>query len=163
MPNKFHESANISHLADIEESSRGSLISIEENAVIDSFVKIRAAGGLGNIKIGKNVVINSGCVLYIGNGITIGAGSMIAANVTFAPTNHSFDDPAHPIATQGFMESKGGIIIEEDVWIGAGCVILDGAVIGKGSVIGAMSLVNSRIEPYSVGFGIPFKKHYNRE
>jgi virginiamycin A acetyltransferase len=157
MPHNFHSSARISPLSDIEDSTKGSLIEIGENSVIDSFVKVRAAGGVGNISIGRNVVINSGCVLYIGNGITIGHNSMIAANVTFAPSNHSFSDPKSLISTQGFQQSKGGIVIGEDVWIGAGCVILDGAIIGSGSIIGAMSLINSTIEPYSIGFGVPFQ------
>ena len=46
--------------------------------------------------------------------------------------------------------SKGPIIIEDDVWIGFGCIILSGVTIGKGSIIGAGSVVSKDIPPYSV-------------
>ena len=98
--------------------------------VIDAFVKIKPAGGSGDVVIGRGTVINSGCVLYTGNGIRIGRNVLIAANCTLAPTNHAFADPDRPIREQGFQPSRGGIVIGDDVWIGANCVLLDGATIG---------------------------------
>jgi UDP-3-O-[3-hydroxymyristoyl] glucosamine N-acyltransferase len=67
--------ARISPLADVEDSMRGSRIVIEDGAVIDAFVKIKPAGGTADVVIGANSYINSGCVLYTGNGIRIGAKS----------------------------------------------------------------------------------------
>ena len=78
--------------------------------------------------IGRGTVINSGCVLYTGNGIRIGRNVLIAANCTLAPTNHAFADPDQPIRDQGFQPSRGGIVIGDDVWIGANCVLLDGTL-----------------------------------
>ena len=109
--------------------------------VIDAFVKIKPSGGSGDVVIGRGTVINSGCVLYTGNGIRIGRNVLIAANCTLAPTNHEFADPDGRSATQGFQPSRGGIVIGDDVWIGANCVLLDGTTIGSGSVIGAASLL----------------------
>lgn len=154
----IHPTATISILADIEASVRGTKITIGARSVIDSFVKFKPAGGIGDVIIGTDCVINSGCVLYTGNGITIGNGVAIAANCTFAPTNHEFNDPNHPIREQGFRPSKGGILVEDDVWIGANCVLLDGAKLGKGSVIGAGSIIRGTIEPYTVYAGNPLKK-----
>ena len=122
------ETATVSAMADIEDSIRGSSLSVGAKSVIDSFVKIKFAGGVGNITIGSSVYINSGCVLYSGNGIAISDNVSIAANVVFAPVNHEYRNRDTLIQQQGFCASKGGIIIEDDVWIGAGCVILDGAV-----------------------------------
>ena len=51
--------ARISPLADLEDSVRGSEIRIEDGAVIDSFVKLKPAGGNGNVRIGRNCSINS--------------------------------------------------------------------------------------------------------
>lgn len=155
--NNIHETASISKLADIETSARGSTLSIGQLSFIDSFVKIKFVGGLENISIGDNCYINSGCVLYSGNGITIGNNVLIAANCTLSPVNHAFDDKSRAIRTQGFQTSKGGIIIEDDVWIGANTVILDGAFIPKGCVIGAGSLVKNKLEPYSVYAGNPLR------
>jgi acetyltransferase-like isoleucine patch superfamily enzyme len=147
--------ARISPLADIEDSTRGTRIVIEDGVVIDAFVKIKPAGGSGDLVIGAGSVINSGCVLYTGNGIRIGRNVLVAANCTFAPTNHEFRDPSRPIRAQGFRPSRGGIQVGDDVWIGANAVLLDGTRIGSGSVIGAASLVRGELPGFCVAAGAP--------
>jgi len=155
--NQISTTAVISPLADIEVSKRGSKVVVGENAMIDAFVKIKFAGGLGDIAIGANSYINSGCVLYSGNGIVIGNDVLVAANCTFAATNHAYGDPDLPIRRQGFMPSRGGIVVEDDVWIGANVVLLDGAVVGKGAIVAAGSVVTSAVEPYAVVGGSPLR------
>lgn len=155
MPIILSPTAKVSQLADLEASVRGTIIKVGGYSTIDSFVKIKPAGGNGDVVIGDFVNINSGCVLYTGNGIQIGNGVAIAANCVFAPVNHAYEESTIPIRDQGFAPSKGGIIIEDDVWIGAGCVFLDGCIVGKGSVIGAMSLVRGYIEPNTIVAGNP--------
>jgi virginiamycin A acetyltransferase len=123
--------------------------------MIDSFVKIKPAGGSGDIVIGKSCYINSGCVLYSGNGIKIGNDVLIAANCTLAPTNHAFKDRGRLIREQGFTSSRGGIVIEDDVWIGANCVLLDGCIIRKGCVVGAGSVIRGELPAYSICVGTP--------
>jgi len=151
----IHPGARVSPLADIEDSVRGTRIVVGDGAVIDAFVKIKPAGGSGDVHVGPRTVINSGCVLYTGNGIRIGEGVAIAANCTFAPVNHEYRQRNVPIRSQGFRTSKGGIVIGDDVWIGANCVILDGAVIADGCVIGAGSVVRGALEPYGIYAGNP--------
>jgi virginiamycin A acetyltransferase len=147
--------ARVSPLADIEDSVRGSRIVVGEGAVIDAFVKIKPAGGNGDVVIGPGAVINAGCVLYSGHGIRIGANVLIAANCTLAATDHAFADPDRPIREQGFRASRGGIVIGDDVWIGANVVLLDGAHVGDGSVIGAASLVRGELPPFCIAHGVP--------
>lgn len=154
---ELHPDAVISQMADIEDSSRGTRIVVGAGSVIDSFVKIKPAGGSGDVVIGAGVNINSGCVIYTGNGLTIGDNVAVAANCTFAPVNHEFGQRDTLIRDQRFQPSRGGIIIEDDVWIGAGCVFLDGARVRTGAVIGALSLVRGEIEAYSVCVGNPLK------
>src|ERR1043165_8463493 len=112
------EQARISRLADIEDSVKGSKIIIEQDVTIDAFVKIKPAGGSGDITIGAGSYINSGTVIYSGNGVRIGRDVLIAANCTLAPTNHEYTSRSKRIIEQRFRPSKGGIIIEDDVWIG---------------------------------------------
>lgn len=150
-------SARISPFTDIEDSVRGSRIVVGPHSVIDSFVKIKPAGGSGNLLIGSHVVVNSGCVLYTGNGITIGDHVAIAANCTFAPVNHAYLDKSRLIREQGFLPSKGGIIIEDDVWIGANCVFLDGAILRRGCVVAAGSVVRGELASYTVYAGDPLR------
>ncbi|WP_312264560.1 acyltransferase [Rivihabitans pingtungensis] len=152
---ELHPEARVSALADIEDSTRGTRIVLGERSVLDSFVKIKPAGGSGDLIIGARTVINSGCVLYTGNGIQIGDDVAIAANCTFAPVNHEYRRRDIPIRQQGFRPSKGGIVIEDDVWIGANCVILDGAILRRGCVIGAGAVVRGEIAAYSINAGQP--------
>ena len=154
----IHPTAKISPLADIEDSVRGTRMEIGARTMIDAFVKIKPAGGSGELVIGEECAINSGTVIYTGNGVRIGDAVAIAANCTLAPTNHAFDDVTRRIRDQGFLPSKGGIVIEDDVWIGANVVILDGAVVGKGAVVAAGSVVRGVLEPYAVYGGSPIRR-----
>ncbi len=155
---KIHHNATISTKCDIEDSIKGSIIEIGANSVVDSFVKFKPAGGTGNIVIGKRVHINSCCVLYSGNGISIGDDVLIAANCTFAPVNHEYKNFNKKIALQGHAKSKGGIIVENNVWIGANTVILDGAQICEGSVIAAGSVVRGICKNKTLYGGNPLKE-----
>lgn len=147
--------AYVSPLADIEDSQRGSRIEIGVGSHIDSFVKIKPVGGNGDVVIGRYSYINSGTVIYSGNGISIGDHVLIAANCTLAPVNHEFRDRQKLIVEQRFMPSRGGIVIEDDVWIGANCVVLDGAILRRGCVVAAGSVVRGELPAYAVCAGIP--------
>ena len=70
------KTAEISKLADIEDSRRGSKIIIEDGVKIDAFVKIKPAGGSGDLSIGAYSVINPGVVMYTGNGLVYWTQSM---------------------------------------------------------------------------------------
>jgi virginiamycin A acetyltransferase len=152
---EIHPTARVSPLADIEDSVRGTRIVVGAHSMVDSFVKFKPAGGGGDVIIGEHVAINSGCVIYTGNGIRIGNHVAIAANCTFAPVNHAHSRRDVLIAEQGFQPSRGGIVVEDDVWIGANCVLLDGAVLRRGCVVGAGSLVRGEVAAYTVQAGRP--------
>lgn len=159
----IHPHARVSAMADIEDSVRGSRIVVGAHSVIDSFVKIKPAGGSGDLLLGEHVYINSGCVLYTGNGIRIGNNVAIAANCTFAPVNHAYRDKNRLIREQGFLPSKGGIVVEDDVWIGANCVLLDGALLRRGCVIAAGAIVRGEIPAYTVWAGEPLRQMGERQ
>lgn len=158
MANHFHPTAGISPLSSIEVSQRNTDTRVGAGSKIDDFVKIKHVGGSGHIVLGERVMINSGCVLYSGNGITIGDDSAIGPNCSLTPVNHAFQDGDTPINQQGFLPSRGGIVIGRDVWIGAGVTLLDGAHIGDGCVVGAGSLVNKPLEPYGIYVGTPCRQ-----
>ena len=72
----------VSALADLEPSRRGTRIVIGADCRIDSFVKIKPVGGNGDVLLGERCFLNSGCVLYSGNGIHIGDDVLIAAAIS---------------------------------------------------------------------------------
>jgi virginiamycin A acetyltransferase len=155
--NIISKKAIISKLADIEVSKKGSKVIIEAGTMIDSFVKIKFSGGSGDVVIGENCFINSGTVIYSGNGVKLGKGVLIASNCTLAAANHEYRFSNKTILGGGFIPGKGGIVIEDDVWIGANSVLLDGSVIRQGAVVGAGSLVRSELEEYGIYVGSPLK------
>lgn len=107
----------------------------------------------GNISIGDRCSINPYSVLYGAGGLRVGNDVRIAAHTVIIPSQHVFDDLRQTIKKQG--DSQKGIVIEDDVWIGAHVTVLDGVTIRRGCVIGAGSVVRSETEPYGVYVGAP--------
>ena len=148
----------IAPTAVIHPSTRGSRLVIGASSEIYDQVVIRFVGGSGDIVMGKFCYINPGCVLYSGNGIRFGDYVLLAPGVKVVPTNHAFESREIPIRHQGFMPSRGGVIIEDDVWVGANAVLLDGCVIGRGAVIAAGAVVSGVVPTYEIWGGVPARK-----
>ena len=136
---------------DSDGRSFGGRICISNGAAISDGVILATYGG--SIEIEPHVYIGPYCVLYGHGGLTIGSNTMIAAHTVIIPANHGFSRIDIPMNAQQL--TREGIAIGEDVWIGAGCKVLDGVRIGKGAVIGAGSVVTKNIEPYAIAAGVP--------
>jgi acetyltransferase-like isoleucine patch superfamily enzyme len=108
----------------------------------------------GTISIGPRSSVQPGCqfVAYVGS-IRIGSDVHIGSNCAFYPYNHGFA-PGTLIADQP-LTSRGDIILEDDVNIGFGVVVLDGVTIGKGAAVGAGSVVVQNIPPGAIAMGVP--------
>lgn len=104
------------------------------------------------VSIGDGSYINANLTLVDDYRITIGKGCLFAPNVTISTTGH----PAHPkLRTQGMYSFP--VTICDNVWIGAGAVILPGVTIGENSIIGAGSVVTKDIPANVIAFGAPCK------
>lgn len=148
-----HYTAKIYRRATLRIVSAGS-ITIGANTEIFDYVMIMTYGG--DVQIGSGCSINPFCVLYGHGNLKIGNNVLIAGGCMFIPANHIYSDRQVPINLQGI--TKKGIVIEDDVWIGHGCSILDGVTVKKGSIIGAGSVVTKDTEEYSISYGIPSRK-----
>lgn len=117
---------------------------------------ILQTGTGGTIIIGDDTHIQPRCQLsaYMGS-IRIGRRVEIAPNCSFYPYNHGLSAD-RPIRQQP-VQSKGGIVIGDDVWLGVGSIVLDGVTIGQGAVIGAGSVVSRDIPPLAIAVGMPAK------
>lgn len=107
------------------------------------------------ISIGSNCFIGEFNVVRGQGGVRIGNGVYTGPMVQIVAVNHVYQDPHRPIREQGITAQ--GIVIEDDVWIGAGATVVDGVTIGQGSVIGAGAVVTSNIPPFSIAVGTPAK------
>ena len=101
------------------------------------------------IRVGGRCVIGSQCQLSSAGGIEIGQAVMIAGQCYIGGGRYYTDDPAVPMRDQGAY-AKGPVVIEDDVWIGAGVVVQDGVRIGRGSVIGAGMVVREDVPPMTI-------------
>lgn len=109
----------------------------------------------GNIAIGDYSNIGPNNIIISESSIKIGEYVFTSGHIyMIAGGNHTFERTDIPIFKQPCI-SKGGIIIEDDVWIGASATILDGVKIGTGAVIGAATLVHKRIKKYTINLGNP--------
>jgi len=113
------------------------------------------------VVIGSYCQINPFTVIYGGSGVYIGDNVMIAPHCMIAAGDHDFKQVDKPIRFAGNL-TKGPIIIEDNVWIGANCTITDGVCIGKDAVIAANSVVTKDVAPYDVVGGVPAKVIVNR-
>ena len=129
-----------------------SSIELGEGTVIAPRAYLDTGPG-GRIALGAKCTVNPYCVVYGHGGFVTGDYVRIAAQTVIIPANHVFDDPDLPISRQGLR--KQGIRVGTDVWIGAGCRILDGVNIGDGAVIAAGAVVHRDVEPFAVVAGVP--------
>jgi len=149
-----------------------------KNCIIDHTVEILNPE---RVFIGDNVQLRSGVILQprtntisIGDNsgispyvciygkVVIGKYAMIGPHVMIAGGNHVFNKTDVPMILQKKSQNLG-ILIEDDVWIGANAVIMDGVTIGSGAIVGAGSVVTKDVEPYDVVVGNPAKKIKNRK
>lgn len=129
---------------------------LHDNVRVQEYAFIHSL--MGSVEIGAHSYVGPFTIIYghkiNGQGGTkIGKYVLIAGQCFIIPANHIFEDITLPIYKQGFTSK--GIIIEDEVWIGANCKILDGVTIGKGAVIAAGSVVTSDVPSYSIVSGVP--------
>jgi acetyltransferase-like isoleucine patch superfamily enzyme len=105
--------------------------------------------------IGSDVGISDGCQLNAAGGIEIGNGVLIGPYVLIWSQNHGFEQKDLPIREQGYRCSK--VTIEDDVWIGAGAIILPGVRLSRGTVVAAGAVVTRSTDCYSIVAGVPAK------
>jgi len=105
------------------------------------------------IKIGRNSLIGEYNVVRGQGGVEIGDRVYTSPFTQLIAVNHLFDDPEHSFTEQGI--SAEGIVIEDDVWIGAGAIITDGVRVGQGAVVAAGAVVTKDVPSHTVVGGVP--------
>lgn len=107
----------------------------------------------GEVSIGNNVGMTS-TRMWIAKGLTVGDNVKVGANVLLMDTDTHQVDYLQRREGHGPIASAP-ITIEDDVWIGAQCIILKGVTIGARSVIGAGSVVTKDIPADCIAAGNP--------
>jgi acetyltransferase-like isoleucine patch superfamily enzyme len=111
-------------------------------------------GGGGSLMIGDETNVQPRCQFSAYQGsIRIGRGVSIAPYCAFYPYDHGIA-PDMSVRKQP-LRSRGGIVIEDEAWLGVGVIVLDGVCIGQGAVVGAGSVVAHDVPAGAVAHGVP--------
>lgn len=86
--------------------------------------------------------------------LVVGRDVMMGPRCILLASSHDSTSVDQAMSMQGFKADQP-IVIEDDVWLGAGVVVLPGRRIGRGSIVGAGSVVAADVPPYSVAVGNP--------
>ena len=129
-------------------------IQIEKNCVIFGPITIRPIGSAKNITIGEGAFLNTETRFGIPNShVTIGNKVLVGPRVSFETAGHGLmHDPV-----KGRSTHSKPITVEDEVWIGAGCIITQGVTIGRGAVIAAGAVVTKDVEAHTLVGGVPAK------
>ncbi|MCC6424512.1 MAG: acyltransferase [Phycisphaerales bacterium] len=140
--------------------SRREMIHLGKRAQVGEYAIIRAHEY--PVEIGAFSQVGPFVVILGGFGVTIGENVMIAPHVVIAAGNHDYKQIEKPMRFAGNL-SRGPIVIEENVWIGANVTITDGVRIGRDAVIGANSVVTRDVEAFDVVGGVAARVLFNRK
>ncbi|MFD0990553.1 acyltransferase [Mariniflexile jejuense] len=153
----------------------GNNVTIEEHCFIDAFASQKICFG-NNVKIGAYSSVSStshmskyGIGLKIGNnsgigrftefgasgGIEIGNDVIMGSYISFHSENHNYSDVTKPIREQGV--TSDGIVLGDNIWVGAKVTFLDGCKIGNNSVVAAGAVVKGIFPDNVVIGGVPAK------
>ncbi|MFT4045517.1 MAG: sugar O-acetyltransferase [Solimonas sp.] len=120
--------------------------------VDDSFLLIppfHTAGG-DEIRVGRNVFVNQNCTFYDMGGLDIGDDVMIGPNVSLITEGH----PVEPSQRRAAITAKP-IVIERNVWIATGAIIIGGVTVGENSVVAAGAVVTRDVPANTLVGGNP--------
>jgi len=118
-----------------------------------------AHNGYGTLIVGERTWIGPYNNLRLAGGATIriGAGCLISQFCTIVGANHTIARNVKIAEAPSAAEPRG-VTIGDDVWIGAGAIVLPGVTIGDGAVIGAGSVVTRAVGSYEIWVGNPAHK-----
>jgi acetyltransferase-like isoleucine patch superfamily enzyme len=135
-------------------------VTLGDQVTVGRLAMVRPSGYYGR-EMGEGLVVgdrsNIGPFCYIGCGgmVRIGQDVLMGPRVSIIAESHHFQDLAKTIKSQGV--NRRGIVIEDNCWLGANSVILDGVRIGSGSIVAAGCVVTKDVPGDSIVAGVPGK------
>lgn len=139
-------------------------ISVGNYSRIDDFCVLSAGNG-GEIRIGEHVHVAAGVHLYGGAAIIIDDYVSLSSGCKVYSVNDDYSgeymtNPTVPDRYRNVVSKS--ITLSKHSLIGAGTILLPGAIVPEGTSVGAMSLVTTELEPWGIYVGIPVRKIKNR-
>jgi acetyltransferase-like isoleucine patch superfamily enzyme len=129
-------------------------ITLEGGIGLDDGVVLLCSGAARSDKlvIGRGTYVNRNTIFDVHERLEVGRNCMIGPGCYLTDANHGMapGEPvgAHPMTT-------GPVILEDNVWLGAGVIILSGVRVGRGAVVGAGAVVTSDVPANAKVAGVP--------
>jgi putative colanic acid biosynthesis acetyltransferase WcaF len=108
-----------------------------------------------SLTMGRHVAIGPRVNFYNLGGVRLGDRVVVSQDVYFCGGTHDYSDPRYPLI-------RREIVVEDDVWIGAGAFIGPGVTVGRGAVVGARTVVTKDVPPWKVVVGNPAREIKDR-
>ncbi len=131
-----------------------SKINIGDEVILSQNTLLVCKEGSINLGNGIGVGANSSIYAVAGNRIVIGNNALIGPYNYIGGTSYHIDRTDIPISAQGH-DPQGGVNIEENVWLGARCTILDGITIGHDAIVATGAVVTKDVPPFAIVGGVP--------
>jgi acetyltransferase-like isoleucine patch superfamily enzyme len=133
-------------------------VHLGDHVTVGRHAMIRPSGYYGRemgegLRVGARSNVGPYCYLGCGGHVDIGEDVLMGPRVSIIAENHNFQDAKKTIKSQGI--NRQGIVIENNCWLGANSVILDGVRIGTGSIVAAGCVVTKSVPPNSIVAGVP--------
>ncbi len=136
----------------------GQFVHVFAHAEIIVFPKSKHTSVRGGLVLGDGAIISTGVNIRAAGGvIRIGAGSGIAQNCVLVAANHKAV-LGQPYFHTPWDETRTGVTVGANVWVGANSVLLPGVTIGDNSLIAAGSVVSHDVPPNEIWGGVPARK-----
>ena len=108
-----------------------------------------------NLTLGDDVDLAKDVIITTSGGVYIGDRTLVGYRTQILSANHSIPPIVEPFPISG--DSLSPVHINNDVWIGANCIITSGVSIGEGSIIAAGSVVTKNVPSNAIFGGVPAK------
>ncbi|MHC4707404.1 MAG: acyltransferase [Planctomycetota bacterium] len=171
MPRKSHgsgqfEPSQFARLGDGVVIEPGVLVFHPENIILEDDVYVGHYTILkgyykNRIIIGAGTWIGQQCFFHGAGGLTVGKNVGIGPGVKIITSAHAEEGREKPILHSRIEFAP--VVIEDDVDIGLGAIILMGVTVGRGAQIGAGAVLSQDVPPYAVSAGVPAKVLRMRE
>lgn len=135
-------------------------VGIGQRTQLEPDVWLKLVVDQARITIGAFTFIGRGTEIDVSAEVLIGSHVLIAPGVFITDHAHNFDADTR-IDEQGC--SSAPVVIEDDVWLGAGCMVLPGVHIGHGAIVGAGAVVTNDVPVMAIMVGVPARVIRYRE